>query len=153
MFDVSRGATSITISGMVYVKEICCNVFGDHQDPTVTNREECIEYVVRAGGEADGLFAHQSEHVTLQIVTPKATIRLTHGRLHQVAMRDPTDQVDLPDHVTWQMNMGIEHSDINRVAKGILGETFVPTRDANGNPILSGMDSIRGKQEDCEFST
>lgn len=62
---------------------------------------------------AGGLFAHQSEHATFQIVTPKATIRLTHGRLHQIAMRDPTDQFDLPDHLTWQMNMGVDHNDVS----------------------------------------
>lgn len=41
-------------------------------------------------------------------------------------------------------NMGIDGNDISRVAEGILGETFVTTRDANGNRILSGMESIRG---------
>lgn len=110
-----------------------------------------MEYVVGAEGRAGGLFAHQSEYATFQIVTPKATIRLSHGRLHQVAMRDPTDQVDLPDHVTWQMNMGIDHNDVSRAARGILGETFVPTLDANGDRIMSGMESIRGSQEDCEL--
>ena len=71
---------------MAHVYELCCNVFGNLQDPTATNAEGCIEYVVFTEGEAGGLFAHQSEHATLRIVTPKATIRLTHGQLHQVAM-------------------------------------------------------------------
>lgn len=117
----------------------------------MTNREECIEYVDHAREQEGGLFAHQSEHATFQIETPKATIRLSHGRLHQVPMRDPTDLFDLPDHMTWQMNMGIDHSGITRAARGILGETFVPTQDANGDRIMSGMESIRGKQEDCKF--
>lgn len=114
--------------------------------------EECTEYVARTEMEAGGLFAHQSEHASFQIVTPKATIRLNHGRLHQIAMRDPTDHFDLPDHITWQMNMGVDHNDVSRAARGILGETFVPTLDANGNQIMSGMEAIRGQQEDCEFS-
>lgn len=126
-------------------------LFGSFQDPTTTNREECIEYIQRAEAEAGGLFAHQSEHATFQIQTPKAAIRLSHGRLHQVAMRDPTDTVDLPDHVTWQMNMGIDHNEVSRAARGILGETFVPTKDSNGDRIMAGMGAIRGKQEDCEF--
>lgn len=66
-------------------------------------------------------------------------------------MRDPTDLVDLPDHLTWQMNMGIDHNQVSHAATGILGETFVPTTDDNGERIMSGMESIRGKQEDCEF--
>lgn len=37
-------------------------------------------------------------------------------------------------------------------ANGVLGETFVPTRDANGKPIMTGMEAIRGKKEDCKFS-
>eukprot|EP00752_Nemacystus_decipiens_P004153 g3800.t2 len=109
---------------------------------------ECVEYVARAEVEDGGLYAHQSEHALFQIATPKATIRLSHGRLHQIATRDPTDQYDLPDHLTWQMNMAVDHYEINRDAKGVLGETFVVTRDANGNPIMTGMEAIRGKQED-----
>lgn len=60
-----------------------------------------------------GVFGHQSEHASFRIVTPKATIRLSHGRLHQIAMRDPTDRYDLPDHLTWQMNMAIDDNDVS----------------------------------------
>ncbi|CAN0286207.1 unnamed protein product, partial [Ectocarpus fasciculatus] len=45
-------------------------------DPTATNMEECVEYVESAEVEEGGLFAHQSEHASFQIVTPKATVRL-----------------------------------------------------------------------------
>ncbi|CAM9412482.1 unnamed protein product [Scytosiphon promiscuus] len=117
-------------------------------DPTMTNAQECVEYVTRTESEEAGVFAHNSEHVSFQIVTPTATVRLSHGRLHQVAMRDPTDQFDLPDHLTWQMNMGLERNSLNRAATGILGETFEPTLDPNGVPIMSGMGAIRGKDED-----
>lgn len=119
-------------------------------DPTVTNMAECMEYVDQAQEADGGLFGHQSEHGSFQIETPKATIRLSHGRLHQIAMRDPTDQFDLPDHLTWQMNMAINHNDVSHDATGVLGETMVPTRDENGNKIMSGMAAIRGSQEDCE---
>eukprot|EP00752_Nemacystus_decipiens_P008269 g7394.t1 len=117
-------------------------------DPTATNMDECMEYVARANLEDGGLFAHQSEHASFQIVTPAATVRLSHGRLHQIATRDPTDQYDLPDHLTWQMNMAIDHTEVNRDARGVLGETFVATRDASGKPIMTGMEAIRGTQED-----
>ena len=40
---------------------------------------------------------------------------------------------------------------VSRGAHGVLGETFVPTRDANGEPIMTGMEAIRGSQEDCEL--
>ena len=65
-------------------------------------------------------------------------------------MRDPTDQFDLPDHRTWQMNLALEHNGLSAGASGILGETQVPTVDADGRPIMQGMESIRGQQEDCE---
>lgn len=68
-------------------------------------------------------------------------------------MRDPTDQFDLPDHLTWQMNLALEHNGLSSGASGILGETQVTTVDADGNPIMQGMDSIRGTQEDCELET
>eukprot|EP00904_Undaria_pinnatifida_P007888 jgi/Undpi1/4229/HiC_scaffold_16.g07595.m1 len=116
-------------------------------DPTMTNVEECIEYVNDAM-DGDTLFDHQSEHASFRIVTPTATIRLSHGRLHQVAMRDPTDKFDLPDQLTWQMNMAIDQYRLSYNAQGIVGETFVPTRDANGDMIMHGMDAIRGDEED-----
>ena len=66
-------------------------------------------------------------------------------------MRDPTDQFDLPDHLTWQMNLAIEHDNVSLDAQGILGETLVPIVDESGKPVMQGMGAIRGKQEeDCE---
>eukprot|EP00903_Cladosiphon_okamuranus_P021426 g19695.t1 len=73
-------------------------------DPTATNMEERAQYVAAAG--ETGLFDHASEQYSFQIMTPTRTIRLSHGRLHQLAMRDPTDRPDLPEHLTWQMNAG-----------------------------------------------
>lgn len=121
-------------------------------DVTATNIEECTEYVAdtAAAGDDENLFAHESEHASFQIMLPTTTIRLSHGRLHQVAVRDPTGQFDLPDHLAWQMNLAIEHSDLGVHATGVLGETQVPTLDANGTPIMHGMEAIRGAQEDCE---
>ena len=122
-------------------------------DPTATNQVECAEYVARAmAGDGVGLFAKQSEHVSFQIMTPTVKIRLSHGRLHQLPTRDPTDQFDLPDHLTWQMNVAIDHHDLSPDATGILGETLVPTVNDNGTPIMRGMGAIRGKQEDCEYA-
>ena len=120
-------------------------------DPTATNMVECATYVADAMASEGGMFTHQSEHVSFQIVTPAGNIRLSHGRLHQLPMRDPTDQFDLPDHLTWQMNLAIDQADINLDATGILGETLVPTVDENGASIMQGMGAIRGMQEDCEY--
>eukprot|EP00752_Nemacystus_decipiens_P012584 g11144.t1 len=119
-------------------------------DPTATNMEECTEYVERVDADGSGvaLFDYQSEHASFRITTPTATIRLSHGRLHQVAMRDPTDQYDLPDHLTWQMNVAVDQKDLSLEATGVLGETIVPRRDAAGNRIMRGMQAIRGEQED-----
>lgn len=121
-------------------------------DPTATNMVERTEYVARAMADKDGLFSYQSEHASIQIVTLKATIRLSHGRLHQLAMRDPTDRFDIPEHLTWQMNMAIDRTGVSRTAKGVLGETFVPTLNSNGAPIMHGMEAIRGTEADCEWS-
>lgn len=122
-------------------------------DPTATNPTECLVYVLKAMSEKgeEGLFFLQSEHASFEIVTPAAVIRLNHGRLHQIAMRDPTNKFDIPDHKTWQMNMAIDHHDLTKDAQGILGETQVLTVDSDGRPIMHGMESIRGQQEDCEY--
>lgn len=65
-------------------------------------------------------------------------------------MHDPTDQFDLPDHLTWQMNLGIDYRSVSLDAKGVLGETSAPTRDASGTRIMHGIEPIRGTQEQCE---
>lgn len=39
---------------------------------------------------------------------------------------------------------------VSHEARGILGETFVPTFDDRGEPIMTGMDAIRGTQEECK---
>ena len=122
-------------------------------DPTATNMAECAEYVAHATAFGEiGLFDHQSEHSSFQIISPTLNIRLSHGRLHQVPRRDPTDQFDLPDHLTWQMNLAIDHSELSLDATGILGETLVPTVGVSGAPIMKGMDAIRGTQDDCKYS-
>eukprot|EP00903_Cladosiphon_okamuranus_P018942 g17420.t1 len=136
------------LSGQNFMQDMAEWILGD---PTATNMDECAEYVAGAmetGGDV-GLFSHDSEHTSFQILTPVGRIRLSHGRLHQLPMRDPTDRFDLPDHLTWQMSLAIEHNDLDMgVARGILGETLVPTVDENGRPIMQGMDSIRGSEED-----
>ena len=119
-------------------------------DPTATNMMECAVYVAESMITDGGLFAHQSEHASFKISAPAATVRVSHGRLHQVPMRDPTDMYDLPDHVTWQMNLAVEHHEIGRTATGVLGETFAPTVDGSGNAIMNGMGAIRGTQETCK---
>lgn len=116
-------------------------------DPSATNPPECKEYVSNAL-EHDGLFTHQSEHASFQIITPNLTLRLNHGKLHQLPERDPTDTFDIPDHTTFQMNlgfMGIMHDDN---MQGIIGETAVPTIDEHGNEIMSGLEAIRGREND-----
>eukprot|EP00903_Cladosiphon_okamuranus_P014283 g13266.t1 len=115
-------------------------------DPTATNMDECAQYVAAAG--ETGLFDHASEHASFQIMTPTGTIRLSHGRLHQLAMRDPTDRFDLPEHLTWQMNVAIDHHDVSLEATGILGETVVPVVDQHDKLVMKGMEAIRGSQED-----
>ena len=117
-------------------------------DPTATNQIECAEYVAAATGTDADLFAHNSEHTSFQILTPVGKIRLSHGRLHQLPMRDPSGRFDLPDHLAWQMNLATDFLDLD--ATGILGETRVPTLDSKGKPIMDGMGSIRRSQEDCE---
>lgn len=118
-------------------------------DPTVTNMADCTDYVAHSAVVDGGLFAHQSEHSSFRIATPAANIRLSHGKEYEFIMRDST--IDLPNHVTWQMNIAIDDIDAGLDAKGILGETVVPTRDASGNRIMHGVECIRGVQADCKY--
>ena len=55
------------------------------------------------------------------------------------------------DHVKAKIiDLAIDRIDVSPNATDILGETQKPTLDANGSPIMQGMASIRGAQDDCE---
>lgn len=116
-------------------------------DSLKTNPEECLQYVERAVAEAT-LFGYQSEHTSLQITSPVLSLRISHGKVHQLPMRDPTDKFDLPDHVAFQMNVGFEDVRLGLSPQGIVGETITPVVDANGLPIMQGLDAIRGEEGD-----
>lgn len=49
------------------------------------------------------------------------------------------------------MNLGVEHNDLSSTATGVLGETLVPTLDADGHKIMYGKEAIRGSEDDCEL--
>ena len=105
-------------------------------DPTATNQVECAEYVARSTASGGvGLFGKQSRQVYFQRMNPTAKIHLSHGRLHQLPARDPTDQFDLPDCLTWPLNVAIYHQEMSLDAMDILDETLVPPASANGAPF------------------
>lgn len=84
--------------------------------------------VCNRGGDGVGLFATtRNIDTSFQIMTSIRQIRLGHGRQHQLPMRDPTYRFDLPEHLTWQQNLAIDHDDLSLDATGILAETLVPT--------------------------
>ncbi|CAM9752627.1 unnamed protein product, partial [Choristocarpus tenellus] len=116
-------------------------------DLAKTNPDEC-ESNVRNVAEEGNLFNLQSEHISFQIVTPTMTLRLNHGKLHQLAMPDPSGLFDLPDHLTYQINVGFVEVGLGSMPQGILGETAVPNTDKDGSPIREEMGSIRGGEED-----
>lgn len=114
-------------------------------DTLATNRKECKAWVEGASG---AIFDHQSEHVSFQLSTPTFAVRLNYGKLHQVAMRDPSDQFDLPDHTTHQMNIGLSKMLLGEAPGGILGETTRVRVDADGEPIMTGLAAISGAERD-----
>lgn len=86
------------------------------------------------------------------ILTPKAAIRLSHGRLHQIAVQVSTDPFDLTDHLTWQMNVVDDQDDAMLGSRGVLNETIAPRLDHAGNRIIQGMEAVRREQKGCEYS-
>ena len=112
---------------------------------------ECTYFIERSAEVAGGLFAHQSEHSIFRIVTPAANIRLSHGKQYELVKRDTTDTIGLPGNVTRQMNLAIGQGYVSRDAKGVLGETVVPMRDADGNKIMHCVRCIRGVKADCKL--
>lgn len=95
-------------------------------DPTVSNTVGCAKYVADAISKEGGVFADQSEHASFQIFTAKGTIRLYHGRLHHLPMRDPIVQFGLPDHFTWTMDMAIDNSNSVTAPTAVLARRSSP---------------------------
>lgn len=83
-------------------------------------------------------------------IVPQTDVRLSHGRLGQLPMRDPTNRFDFLEHLTCQMSRASDHDDMGSDAIGILGEALASTVGANGSPILLGKNAIRGTLEKCE---
>eukprot|EP00904_Undaria_pinnatifida_P011625 jgi/Undpi1/7593/HiC_scaffold_23.g10066.m1 len=120
-------------------------------DEHKTNPVECRAYVRRSMNEGT-LFDHQSEHTSIQIRSGDLSIRVNHGKIHQVAMRDPSDQYDLPDHIAYQMNIEFERLNIGDNPQGVIGATAHITKDENGEDIMFGPDAIPGEEEDYRVS-
>lgn len=114
-------------------------------DALATNKPECESWV-----DSGDLFDHQSEHASFQLNTPSFAMRLNYGKLHQIAMRDPTDRFDLPDHITHQMNLGLSRTNFGEFPQGVLGQTTRVRMDADGKPIMTGPASIAGVESDYE---
>lgn len=90
--------------------------------------------------------------MALQITSPSIELRISHGMTHQLAMRDPTDQFDLPDHIAFQHNVVFEQARLGDDPKGILSETVTPVLDADGKEKMQGFGAIRGKESDYRVS-
>lgn len=117
------------------------------RDDLRTNPVECKEYV-KSAVETDTLFDYQSEHASFQVTTPLLSLRINHGKIHQLAMRDPTDTIDLPDHIAYQMNVAFDKVVLGDNPQGAIGETIHPVLDEDGQAITQGIKAIRGDEED-----
>ena len=82
------------------------------KDTKRTDPDACDNYIDEASATGT-LFDHQSEHASFQITSPSLSLRVNVGKVHQLAMRDPTDNFDLPDHVAYQMNVVFETVDVS----------------------------------------
>lgn len=94
----------------------------------------------------------QSTHAVLKIATPSVTVRINVGINHQGGGEQDWDGRVLPDLDFWLMNMGLEGLDIGDPLSGILGETARPVLDHSGNPIMTGIEAIRGTVEEYRVS-
>lgn len=116
------------------------------RDKRRTNPMDCRQYI-DAAVENESLFEYQSEHTSFQITTPTMSLRANHGKIHQLAMRDPTDTIDLPDHIAFQMNVVFEKISLSKDPRGIIGETIHLVVDDEGNDVMNGLGAIRGEEE------
>ena len=59
------------------------------------------------------------------------------GKVHQLAMRDPTDKIDLPDHVAYQMNIAFEAIDVSDTSQVNNGVVYLDYEDSHHHgPLL-----------------
>lgn len=123
-------------------------------DPSAIRMDECVEYVAGAEIEDGGLFVHQSEHASFQIATPTVTIRMNHGRPHQLAKVDPTGQFDLLHNLTWQMNIAVHHTEVSRCCQAIrpLQGFELPSTSPKGVYLGLPMSCIPIRFENNAFS-
>lgn len=100
----------------------------------------------------DGVLAHQSNHAVFRIKTPHFSLRLHHGINHQGGEVIPDGRI-LPDLNFWQMDLDLESANVNlATVTGILGETARHVFDADGSPIMSGLEALGASVEDFRLS-
>lgn len=114
-----------------------------HAEKNMAAPDWCAEYISERG-----LADVQSTHTVLKIASPSVSVRVNVGINHQGGGERDWDGRDLPDLNFWQMNVGLEGLVVGDSLSGILGKTARPVLDDNGDPIMEGMEAIRGTVED-----
>lgn len=110
----------------------------------------CDKFLAEAGVE--GALMYSSKHAVFSIDTPALAVRVHHGTNHQGSEALDDGRV-LPELEFWQMNVYVEHLDVNAdTVTGILGETARPVLDEAGLPIMYGSAALRGEVEDYRIS-
>lgn len=110
----------------------------------------CAKYL-EEGGSA-GLLSTSSEHATIRVETPKASVRINVGVNYQDLETAPDGTVLVPELEFWQTDLGFDGLELSDSVTGLMGDTSRFVLDDEGVPVTSGLSALHGVVESYRVS-
>ena len=98
-------------------------------------------------GGSSGLLSTRSEHATLRLETPVATVRVDVGVNYQDLETAHDGTVLVPELEFWQIDLGFDGLQLSGSVAGLMGDTSRFVLDNEGVPVTSGLGALHGAVE------
>ena len=115
------------------------------QPDTLAAPTWCAKFL-EEGGSA-GVLSTRSEHATLRVETPVATVRINVGVNYQDLETAPDGTMLVPELEFWQTDLGFDGLLLSDNVAGLMGDTSHFVLDNKGWPVTSGLGALHGSVE------
>ena len=115
------------------------------QPDTLAAPTWCAKFL-EEGGSA-GLFSTRSEHATLRVESPVASVRINVGVNYQDLETASDGTMLVPELEFWQTDLGFDGLLLSGNVAGLMGDTSRVVLDDEGLPVTSGLEALHAPVE------
>ena len=115
------------------------------QPDTLAAPTWCAKFL-EEGGSA-GLLSTRSEHATLRVETPVASVRINVGVNYQDLEPAADGTILVPELEFWQTDLGFDRLLLSDKVAGLMGDTSRVVFDDEGLPVTSGLGALHAPVE------